>query len=61
MKIDLSKLPEGTKWIAIDSGGDVYAFDDEPVKIGDLGNEFYSCQDDEMPHSWAEYVGNVHD
>lgn len=30
MKIDLSKLPEGTKWIAIDSDGEVCAFASEP-------------------------------
>lgn len=34
MKIDLSKLPEGTKWIAIDEdgSGDVWAYDEEPIK-----------------------------
>lgn len=34
MKIDLGKLPEGTKWIAIDEDGDyeVAAFTCEPVR-----------------------------
>ena len=37
MKIDLSKLPEGTKWIAIDEDGtgEVTAFDREPSRDDD--------------------------
>lgn len=55
MKIDLSKLPEDTKWIAIDSDGNVYALKDEPllVHIGYDGLD-YDVGD-------AELVGNVHD
>lgn len=54
MKIDLSKLPEGTKWIAIDSDGDVYACNEEPERT------FYF---DSYMHSVAsaEFIGNVHD
>lgn len=55
MKIDLSKLPEGTRWIAIDAGGNVYAFDDEPT----LAHRGY----DGLDYGAGEgvLVGNVHD
>lgn len=52
MKIDLSKLPEGTKWVTFDLDGDVYAFKSEP-----MGGQFYWAEDGEL----REYIGNVHD
>lgn len=55
MKIDLSKLPEGTKWIAIDSDGDVYAFEEEPTLI----HRGYGGLDYDVGE--AAVVGNVHD
>lgn len=54
MKIDLSKLPEGTKWIAINSDGDVFASEEEPERKG-LFESYASSVES------AEPLGNVHD
>lgn len=52
MKIDLSKLPEGTKWIAIDVDGsyEVAAFIDEPI----IGPDGFYLGDGEYPHVIGE-------
>ena len=55
MKIDLSKLPEGTKWIAIDADGNVYALDYEPI----LAHRGYDGLDYDAGK--GALVGNVHD
>lgn len=57
MKIDLSKLPEGTKWIAIDSDGEVYAYSDEPRKMLCGSDVVYS----DSNNSSLGIIGNVHD
>lgn len=53
MKIDLSKLPEGTKWIAIDEdgGGEVAAFKYEPARHDD--GYYYH------PYEFCEVIGEV--
>lgn len=55
MKIDLSKLPEGAKWISIDSDGDVFCHCLEPL-VRDGG---YYCGLDELIGDRC--IGNVHD
>ena len=52
MKIDLSKLPEGTKWIAIDWDGDVFASEEEPERNGFFTSYASSVES-------AEPLGNV--
>lgn len=56
MKIDLSKLPEGAKWIAIDPSGVASIHSDCPVKI-------FKLVDDEYRYSGHIIcvLGNVHD
>ena len=54
MKIDLSKLPEGTKWIAIDSDGDVFACREEPER-----NNFFASYAPSVES--PDTLGNVHD
>lgn len=44
MKIDLSKLPEGTKWIAIDFLGEVYAFPNEPGLVKFMREGFFAYE-----------------
>lgn len=59
MKIDLSKLPTGSKWIAIDPDGDIYVFEDEPILHRADGQLQYAAQ---HTGTWLyEPIGNVHD
>lgn len=59
MKIDLSKLPEGTKWLSISTDGDVDAYSEIPVgaSIGRVGVYYFKEDND----SWLSRLGNVHD
>lgn len=56
MKIDLSKLPEGTKWIAIDSYGEVWAYSREPELLETGPVPFYVAGG-----AMEEWIGDLHD
>ena len=55
MKIDLSKLPEGTKWIVIDEDGalTIAAYASEP----ELDSLYALCSDD----GFIGFIEDVHD
>ena len=56
MKIDLSKLPEGARWISIDKTGLASIHSDCPVEVFKLSDDEYRY----VGHVIC-VLGNVHD